>query len=80
MGRVREYETCYLSEPACSECDWFSTPLLDITNGIPEPRTTCPKCGCCTELAVGKYNVREEYAFFGLIFRSRRYLSFERKI
>jgi len=60
-------------------CNWFSTPLLDFTNGVVEPRMICPRCGSSVEMAVGKYSVRETFWLFGIL-KDREYLAFERKL
>jgi hypothetical protein len=77
---TRRYESCYVEGLVCSKCDWFSAPLLDFTNGINIPVLVCPVCGEATMMATGKYQIKEEYSFFGLILKSRNYLSFEKVI
>ena len=68
---------CYVVTPCCTECDWFSQPLLGFSNGIVMPRIVCPKCGEAVLEMVGRYEIIETKRwFFGI---KREYVGFIRK-
>ena len=59
MAKITETLGCFVETPCCTECNWFSQPLLVMAAyGIPLiPRSICPDCGAATESMTGKYKI-----------------------
>ena len=56
---------CFVSTPCCTECDWFSQPLLVVNNGfLPMPRIVCPDCGATVSMKVGRYQIKTQKRLF----------------
>ncbi len=68
---------CFETTPCCTECEWFSQPLLAFDGGaIPVPRLVCPDCGAPVLLAVGQYKIKTTKTLFS---SRREYIGFIRR-
>jgi hypothetical protein len=78
MAKITETIGCFVETPCCTECNWFSLPLLVPVNGfMVPPRTVCPECGGRVVEMIGKYKIRETKGFFSGT--HREYIDFIRK-